>query len=156
MLATFIDGMRIGNMYISSNLTNLSTWERIAEWTGKALQWIGDRLADFFEWLRGFWPKSKHSKDAPTVGLRWIVAAVVVLIVIVLLVLALEVIRRSQSRLSRNISSAWSVAEEVWFITGAGSDIGAGTAGTALKPNPRTTDSDEEIASCESASWVRG
>jgi len=88
-----------GGEVISSNQTNLSTWERIAEWTGKALQWIGDRLADFFEWLRGFWPKSKHSKDAPTVGLRWIVAAVVVLIVIVLLVLALEVIRRSQSRL---------------------------------------------------------
>jgi len=88
-----------GGEVIPPKLGNLSAWEHIAEWTGKALKWIGDLLAKFFEWLIGFWPKSVHGKAAPTVGLRWIVAAVVVLIVIVLLVLALEVIRRGQSRL---------------------------------------------------------
>ena len=88
-----------GGEVVSPNIANLSVWERIAEWTGKAMKWIGDLLVKFFEWLLGFWPKSKLSPNTPTFGMRWIVAAVVVLIVIVLLVLALEVIRRGQSRL---------------------------------------------------------
>jgi hypothetical protein len=83
---------------VMPDLANLSAWERIAKWTDKALQWIGDLLVRFFEWLAGFLPKSKHAKDAPTSGLRWIVGAIVVLIVIVLIVLAIEVIRRSQAR----------------------------------------------------------
>ena len=87
-----------GGDVIAPNVANLSAWERIADWTAKALNWIGDLPAKFFDWLAGFWPKSTHAKDAPTMGLRWIVAAVVVLIIIVLLVLALEAVRRGQSR----------------------------------------------------------
>jgi hypothetical protein len=87
-----------GGEVILPQLQNLTLMERIAEWTGKALKWIGDKLTDFFEWLAGFWPKSKLPKPAPTSGLRWMVVAVVTLIIVVIVVLAVEVIRRGQAR----------------------------------------------------------
>jgi hypothetical protein len=87
-----------GGEVISPGVANASLWERITNWTGEALNWIGDRLSDFFDWLKSFWPKRAQVKETQTAGLRWMVVAVVVLIVIVLLVLAFEVIRRSHSR----------------------------------------------------------
>ena len=42
-----------GGDVIAPNVANLTVWERIADWTAKALNWIGDLLAKFFDWLAG-------------------------------------------------------------------------------------------------------
>ena len=69
-----------------------------AEATGKVFEWIAEKLADFFDWLKRFWPDIKMPKQTPTAGMRWIVGAVVGLIALVIGILAFEVIRRSKRR----------------------------------------------------------
>jgi hypothetical protein len=87
-----------GGEVISPRLQNMSLLERIAEMTGKALRWIGEKLQAFFDWLAGFMPKRRSSGDTPTSGMRWLVITVVALIAVLIVVLAVEVIRRSRKR----------------------------------------------------------
>ena len=86
-----------GGELIPQRLGELSLLSTIAEWIGNAFQWMFDRIADFLDWLQGFWPRMRAPKvGAPMSGLRWIVFAVVALIVLAILALALQVIRRTK------------------------------------------------------------
>ncbi|HEX7676958.1 MAG TPA: DUF4129 domain-containing protein [Thermoanaerobaculia bacterium] len=72
---------------------------QIGEAIVKAVEWIGDKLGKFFDWLSRFWPDGKTErlkKPAATPGMRWTIGALVALIILVLGVLAFEVIRRSR------------------------------------------------------------
>lgn len=74
--------------------------ETLAERIASAIRWIGDKIQQFYDWIRKWWPHERNAKDKakPGGGTPWIVAAVVILIVVVLVILALEVARRSKRR----------------------------------------------------------
>jgi hypothetical protein len=90
--------LKEGGEVFAPEIANASIFTRIAESTKKVIEWIGDKLSDFFEWLRKFWPDIRLPKQTPTGGMRWIVGAVVAVIALVIGILAFEVIRRSKRR----------------------------------------------------------
>jgi len=92
------EALKPGGEVFSRELENASILTRMAEATRKAFDWIGEKLGNFFDWLKKFWPDIRLPKERPTTGMRWIVGAVVALIAIIIGVLAFEVIRRSRRR----------------------------------------------------------
>jgi hypothetical protein len=74
---------------------DLPLLERIAKSIGEMLEWLGEKIRQFLDWLRDLFPNVKRDGGA-TFGMRWIVIAVVALIVIALIILAIEVTRRSK------------------------------------------------------------
>ena len=74
--------------------------ETVAEKIAHALEWIGKKIEQFYDWLMSWWPheQAQNEKSAPSGPTAWIVTAVVILIVVVLAVLALEIVRRSKRR----------------------------------------------------------
>jgi hypothetical protein len=69
--------------------------ERVFRSVGRMFRWIGKKVEQFVDWLRGFLPRREVESGA-TAGLRWIVIGVVALIVIALIVLAFDVTRRAR------------------------------------------------------------
>ncbi len=69
--------------------------ERIGKSIGEMFEWIGDKIDQFLDWLRGLFPESRPGSSV-TFGMRWIVITVVALIVLAIIVLAIEVTRRSK------------------------------------------------------------
>lgn len=92
------EALKAGGEVFTPEVANASIFTRIAEATGKVLEWIAEKLGDFFDWLKRFWPDIRMPKQAPTAGMRWIVGAIVAVIAIVIGLLAFEVIRRSKRR----------------------------------------------------------
>jgi hypothetical protein len=92
------DALKEGGEIFPAKVLNASIFERMAKAIGAALDWIGEKLGNFFDWLKKFWPDIKFKRSTPTAGMRWIVGAVVALIAIVIGVLAYEVVRRSRRR----------------------------------------------------------
>ncbi|HYS55511.1 MAG TPA: DUF4129 domain-containing protein [Thermoanaerobaculia bacterium] len=92
------EALKPGGEVFSRELENASIFTRMAQAIEKAFDWIGEKLANFFDWLKKFWPDIKLTKQRPTAGMRWIVGAVVAMIAIIIGVLAFEVIRRSRRR----------------------------------------------------------
>jgi hypothetical protein len=92
------DALKAGGEIFTPEVANASIFTRISEAAGKVGDWIAEKLADFFDWLKRFWPDIKMPKQTPTAGMRWIVGAVVGLIALVIGILAFEVIRRSKRR----------------------------------------------------------
>ena len=92
------EALKPGGEVFSRELENASIFTRISEAMGKMFSWIGDKLTDFFDWLKRFWPDIKMPKQRPTAGMRWIVGAIVAAIALVIGILAFEVIRRSKRR----------------------------------------------------------
>jgi hypothetical protein len=92
------EALKKGGEIFPNEVVNASIFTRMSEAIGKMFEWIGEKLTDFFDWLKRFWPDIKFPKQRPTAGMRWIVGVVVALIAIVIGVLAFEVIRRSQRR----------------------------------------------------------
>jgi hypothetical protein len=73
-------------------------YERLVNMLQTAGVWLRDMLERFGEWLSRFWPDSgEPDKPTATVGMRWIVTAIVALIVIIIAILAWEVLRRSRA-----------------------------------------------------------
>jgi hypothetical protein len=68
---------------------------RMVRALGRALVWIGERLAELADWLLGFLPRSVAGKE-PSGGVRGIVLFVAALIVLILIALALQVLRRGR------------------------------------------------------------
>lgn len=95
--------LKAGGEVAQPPVSNQPLIVRMAEMIQKILEWIGDKLARFWEWLEGLWPKAKVPGGQPaSVRTKWTVGALVVAIVAVLGILAWEVIRRSK----RNVSEA--------------------------------------------------
>jgi hypothetical protein len=92
------DALKPGGEVFAEEVANASIFTRISEATGKIFTWIADKLTDFFEWLKRFWPDIKMPKQTPTAGMRWIVGVTVGAIALVIGILAFEVIRRSKRR----------------------------------------------------------
>jgi len=73
--------------------------ETIAQKIAKVFQWLGDRIAELFDWILSWWPQGRmRAINESFGGTPWVVALVVILIVGLLVILALEVIRRSRRR----------------------------------------------------------
>lgn len=86
---------------------------RFVEALDKALEWIVQKLEDFGEWLRQFWPKSTEASDSnATLKTRSVVAALVIAILIVIGVLAWEVIRRSKRAVAAPVTASEPVASK--------------------------------------------
>ena len=92
------EALKPGGEVFSRELENASIFTRISEAIGKAFDWIGEKLSDFFDWLKKFWPDIKMPKERPTAGMRWIVGTIVAIIAVIIGALAFEVIRRSKRR----------------------------------------------------------
>jgi hypothetical protein len=92
------DALKAGGEVFAPEIANASIFTRISDTTGKMFSWIADKVTDFYEWLRRFWPDIKMQKQTPTAGMRWIVGAIVGLIALIIGILAFEVIRRSKRR----------------------------------------------------------
>jgi hypothetical protein len=92
------DALKAGGEVFAPEVANASIFTRISDTTGKMFSWIADKVTDFYEWLRRFWPDIKMAKQTPTAGMRWIVGAIVGLIALIIGILAFEVIRRSKRR----------------------------------------------------------
>ena len=92
------EALKEGGEIFAPEIANASIFTRIAESTKRVLEWIGDKLTDFFDWLKKFWPDIRMPKQSPTGGMRWIVGAVVAGIALIIAILAFEVIRRSKGR----------------------------------------------------------
>ncbi|HEX9500977.1 MAG TPA: DUF4129 domain-containing protein [Thermoanaerobaculia bacterium] len=90
--------LKAGGEVFAPEIANASIFTRISDTTGKMFSWIADKVTDFYEWLRRFWPDIKMQKQTPTAGMRWIVGAIVGLIALIIGILAFEVIRRSKRR----------------------------------------------------------
>ena len=90
--------LKEGGEIIAPELANASIFERIADSIKRGIDWVADKLSDFFDWLKKFWPDIRVPKGRPTGGMRWIVGATVALIAIVIAILAFEAIRRSKRR----------------------------------------------------------
>jgi uncharacterized protein DUF4129 len=90
--------LKEGGEVFAPEIANASIFTRIAEATKKVIEWVAEKLSDFFDWLRKFWPDIRMPKQTPTGGMRWIVGAVVAAIALVIGILAFEVIRRSKRR----------------------------------------------------------
>jgi hypothetical protein len=72
--------------------------QRVAKTLETALNWTGDKIMKFFEWLTKFWPKDDPKKKPASSAMRWTVGSLVGLILLILGVLAFEVVRRSRKR----------------------------------------------------------
>lgn len=97
------NALKAGGEVAQPPVSNQPLLVRMAEMIEKILDWIGDKLARFWEWLEGLWPKAKVSGGQPaSVKTKWTVGAVVVAILAVIGILAWEVIRRSK----RNVADA--------------------------------------------------
>lgn len=71
--------------------------ERIATAISDMVEWLGDKLRKFFEWILDLLPRNRTPDGKPTAGLHWIVWAVVGAIVLIILYLAIDVLRRSRA-----------------------------------------------------------
>ena len=92
------DTLKEGGEIFAPGIANASIFERIAESIKRGVEWVGDKISDFLDWLKKFWPDIRVPKTRPTGGMRWIVGATVALIAIVIAILAFEAIRRSKRR----------------------------------------------------------
>lgn len=70
--------------------------ERIATAIGDMLEWIGEKLGKFLDWLIDLFPRSRGGRAGATFGMRGIVWVVVALIVLIVVLLAWTVARRSK------------------------------------------------------------
>jgi hypothetical protein len=80
--------------------------ERVLRSIGESLRWIGKKIGQFFDWLRDFLPDQLTEGPGTTLGMRWIVIAVVTLIVIAIVFLAIEVIRRARRGDAQTLTSS--------------------------------------------------
>lgn len=67
---------------------------RFAEAIGRGVEWVGDKLARFYEWLASFWPDSPKNETRGTI--RGVVIAIALVIVILIGALAYAALRRSR------------------------------------------------------------
>jgi hypothetical protein len=72
--------------------------ERIVDDIGDMIEWLVEKVRQFFRWLRELLPRRRDAEGRPTPGLHWIVWAVVGGIVLIILYLAIDVLRRSRAR----------------------------------------------------------
>jgi hypothetical protein len=80
--------------------------ERALRSIGQSLKWIGRKVRQFVDWLIGFLPNRLTEGPGTTLGMRWIVIAVVALIVIGIVFLAIEVIRRARRGDTQTLTSS--------------------------------------------------
>jgi hypothetical protein len=80
--------------------------ERALRSIGQSLKWIGKKVKQFVDWLIGFLPNRLTEGSGATLGMRWIVIAVVALIVIGIVFLAIEVIRRARRGDTETLASS--------------------------------------------------
>ena len=80
--------------------------ERVLQSIGESLRWIGKKIVQFIDWLRGFLPRSVTEGQGTTAGMRWIVIGVVALIVIGIIFLAVEVTRRARRGDAQTLASS--------------------------------------------------
>jgi hypothetical protein len=92
------DALKAGGEVFTAEVANASIFARIGEATGKVLEWIAEKIGNFLDWLRRFWPDIRMARQTPTAGMRWIVGVVVGVIALIIGILAFEVIRRSRRR----------------------------------------------------------
>jgi Domain of unknown function (DUF4129) len=80
--------------------------ERALRSVGETFKWIGKKIKQFIDWLSEFLPDRLTEGPGATVGMRWIVIAVVALIVIAIVFLAVEVIRRARRGEAQTLASS--------------------------------------------------
>lgn len=97
-----------GNLPLDNAATEKA--QKFTERLGKAFDWVGEKLSDFFEWLGSFWPDSKTKDDTETRSIRGIVIGIAILIAAVVATLAWITIRRSRRAKAEVIDSAAPVA----------------------------------------------
>lgn len=93
-----------GGELTAPEIPEVPMMERIGRSIGRMLEWIADQIAQFFDWIEGFFPRSQETGS--TSGMRWIVIAVVALIVIGIIFLAIEVIRRARRTDAQTLTSS--------------------------------------------------
>ena len=80
--------------------------ERALRSIAETFKWIGKKIKQFIDWLREFLPGEQAEGPGATMGMRWIVIAVVALIVIAIAFLAIEVIRRARRGDAETLASS--------------------------------------------------
>ena len=80
--------------------------ERIVRSIGRMFRWLGEKIRQFIDWVRGFFPRARAEDPGTTAGMRWIVIGVVTLIVVGIIFLALEVIRRARRGDAQTLTSS--------------------------------------------------
>ncbi|HUP59490.1 MAG TPA: DUF4129 domain-containing protein [Thermoanaerobaculia bacterium] len=80
--------------------------ERLAESIGEVVNWIGEQIARFLEWLLDFLPRIRRDETGATGGMRWIVTGLVTVIVLLIVLLAIEVTRRSRRAAAKPVETS--------------------------------------------------
>jgi hypothetical protein len=83
--------------------------DRIAGETEKVLEWIGRKLAEFWDWISQMWPRDKASGGS-AVRTRFVVGALALAIVTVIGILVWEVMRRSRRNVPERAASSEPIA----------------------------------------------
>ena len=80
---------------VDTDVVDSSTLAAFSRHFRRAMEWITNKLSDFYDWLSSFWPKKSGDEKKPA-SMRGIVIAIAVVIVLLVLILAIEALRRSR------------------------------------------------------------
>jgi len=93
--------------------------ELTGDWTTRmtkamddAFEWLADKLEKFFDWLRGFWPKSKRQEIETGGDIHGVVIGIAIAIAIVVVTLAWIAIRRGRRAATEVVESAAPIASK--------------------------------------------
>ncbi len=94
-----------GGELVPPSIAEVPLIERVLRSIGESLKWLGKKVGQFIDWVSEFLPDRLTEGPSATLGMRWIVIAVVALIVVAIIFLAIEVIRRARRGDARTVTS---------------------------------------------------
>ena len=95
-----------GGELVPPEMPDVPLIERALRSIGESIKWVGKKVGQLIDWLLDFLPDRLTEGPGATLGMRWIVIAVVAVIVLGIVFLALEVIRRARRGDAQTLASS--------------------------------------------------